>query len=158
LVILRVADRLVLLSAAEITTEVGRVTRLVVMLKVAVVAPAGTMMLAGTVAMLVLLLTKRIMAPPEGAGALSVTVPVETEPPLTLVGLRVNELSAGNVAGVDVGVGDDIGNDVDVGVGDDIGIEVGVRVGVDFGIDVDVGVGVDDEAPIHNVPITFELL
>ena len=90
MVILRVADRLVLLSAAEITTEVGRVTRLVVMLKVAVVAPAGTMMLAGTVAMLVLLLTKRIMAPPEGAGALSVTVPVETEPPRTLVGLSVS--------------------------------------------------------------------
>lgn len=115
-------------------------------------------MLAGTVATFVLLLTKRTTAPPEGAGALSVTVPVETEPPRTLVGLRVNELSAGNVAGVDVGVGDDIGNDVDVGVGDDIGIEVGVGVCDDFGIDVDVGVGVDDEAPIHNVPITFELL
>lgn len=115
-------------------------------------------MLAGTVATFVLLLTKRTTAPPEGAGALSVTVPVETVPPRTLVGLRVNELSAGNVAGVDVGVGDDIGNDVDVGVGDDIGIEVGVGVCDDFGIDVDVGVGVDDEAPIHNVPITFELL
>lgn len=135
-----------MLYCAEITTEVGRETRVVVTLKLADVAPAGTMMLAGTMATLVLLLSSVTTAPPEGAGALSVTVPVEAEPPLTLVGLRVNELTAGNVASVDVGVGDDIGNDVDVGVGDD------------FGIDVDVGVGVDDEAPIHRVAITFELL
>ena len=100
-------------------------------------------MLAGTMAMLVLLLSKAITAPPEGAGALSVTVPVEAEPPLTLVGLRVNELSAGKTAGVTVVV--------------DIGIEVGVDVGA-FGSDVDVDVGSGDEAPIHNVPITFELL
>ena len=135
-----------MLYCAEITTEVERETRLVVTLKLADVAPAGTMMLAGTMATLVLLMIRVTTAPPEGAGALSVTVPVEAEPPLTLVGLRVNALSAGNVAGVDVGVGDDIG------------IEVGVNVGVDFGIDVDVGIGVDDEAPIHKVPITFELL
>ena len=147
---------LVLLYCAEITTEVRRGTRLVVTLKLADVAPAGTMMLAGTVAKLVLLLIRLITAPSEGAGVLSVTVPVEAEPPLTLVGLRVNELSPGKVAGVDVGV--DIGNDVDVGVGEDIGIEVRVGVGVDFDNDVEVGVGVGDEAPIHNVPITFELL
>ena len=129
-------------------------TRLVAILKFADIAPAGMVMLAGKMARLGLLLSSVTTAPPEGAGALSVTVPVEAKPPLTLAGLRVNALSAGNVAGVDVGVGDDIGNDVDVGVRDDIGIEVGV----DFGIDVDVGIGVDDEAPIHNVPITFELL
>jgi hypothetical protein len=143
---------LALLYSAEITTEVEWETRLVVTLKLADVAPSGTMILVGTVATFVLLLIKRIMAPPEGASALSVTVPVDAEPPLTLVGLRVNELSADNVAGVDVGV--DMGSDVGVGVGDDTGIEVGVDVFVDFGIDVAVA----DEAPIHNVPITFELL
>ena len=83
-------------------------------------------MLAGTMATLGLLLTREITAPPEGAGALSVTVPVEAEPPLTLVGLSVNELKVGNIAGVEVGVGDDTGIDVDVG--DDIGIEVGVEL------------------------------
>ena len=133
-----------------ITTDVRRVTRLVVTLKLADVAPAGTMMLAGTVATFGLLLTRVITAPPEGAGALNVTVPVEARPPLTLVGLRVNELSTGKSDGVDVGVGVDPAIDVDVGVG----------VGVDFDVDVDVGVavGVGGEAPIHNVAITFELL
>lgn len=145
-----------MLCSAVITIEIRRETRLVVTVKLTDVLPSGTMMLTGTVATLVLLLTRLITAPPEGAGALSVNVPVEAKPPPTLVGLRVNELSPGNVAGVEVGVGDDIGNDVDVGVGDDIGIEVGVGVGVDF--DIDVGVDVGDEAPIHNVPITFELL
>lgn len=141
---------LVLLYCAEITTEVRCETRLVVTLKLADVAPTGTMMLAGTMATLGLLLTRETTVPPEGAGALSVTVPVEAEPPLTLVGLMVNELSAGNSAGVDVGVG--------VGVGVEIDIEVGVGVSVDFGIDVGVDAGVDGEAPIHNVPIMFELL
>jgi len=137
---------LVLLYCAEITTVVRRETRLVVTLKLAAVAPAGTMMLAGTMAILGLLLAREITAPPEDAGALSVTVPAAAAPPLTLVGLSVNELSAGNSSGVDVGVGVDIG------------IDVGVNVSVDFGIDVDVAAGVDAEAPIHNVPITFELL
>ena len=139
-----------MLYCAEITTEVGRETRLVVTLKLADVVPAGTMMLAGTMATLGLLLTREITAPPEGAGTLSVTVPVEAEPPLTLVGLRLKELSAGNSAGVEVGVGVDIGIEVRVGVSVDFGIDVGVAVGVDA--------GVAGEAPIHNVPITFELL
>jgi hypothetical protein len=84
------------LNSAEITTEVERETRFVVTLKLAEVAPAGTVMLVGMIAIFVLLLVRLITAPPEGAGALSVTVPVEVKPPLTLVGLRLSALSVGN--------------------------------------------------------------
>ena len=122
--------------SAVITTEVGRETGLVVTLKLADVAPAGTMMLAGTVATFVLLLTRLITAPPEGAGTLRVTVPVEAKPPLTLVGLRVIALSPGTGRGVDVGVN--------------------VRIGVGSGVRVGVGVGA--AAPIHKVAPTPELL
>jgi hypothetical protein len=87
----------VLLYCAEITTEVETVTRLVVTLKVADVAPAGTVMLAGTIAAFVLLLDRLISAPPAGAGALSVTVPVAVRPPLTLDGWMVSAASAGGV-------------------------------------------------------------
>ena len=122
------------------------------MLKVADVVPAGTMMLAGTVTTFALLLIRLITAPPAGAGALNVTVPVEAEPPLTLAGLSVNELSAGHDAGVDVGAG------VSVDVGNVTGVGVGAGVDVDFDTDVGADVGVGDEAPIHNVAIRFELL
>lgn len=117
---------------------------MVVTLKFADVAPAGTVMFEGTVATFVLLLKRLITAPPEGAGALSVTVPVEFNPPLTLAGLRVSARSVGR------------GIDGTVGVGDAVGIAgaVGVGVGDDFGIDVDVA----DEAPTHNNALTFELL
>lgn len=152
LVTCRVVDTLVLLYVAVITTDVSRVTRPVVTPKLADVAPAGTMMLAGTVTTFALLLIRLITAPPAGAGALNVTVPVEAEPPLTLAGLSVKELSAGNDAGVAVGAG------VSVDVGNVAGVDVGVSVDVDFDIDVGVDVGVGDEAPIHNVAITFELL
>lgn len=91
-------------------------------------------MLAGTVATLVLLLTRLITAPPEGAGALSVTVPVETEPPRTLAGLKVSAVSVGR------------------GPGDRVGVKVGDGSGAR------VGVGDDDEAPTHKVAFTFELL
>jgi hypothetical protein len=66
-------------------------TGLVLIVKVAVVAPAKTVMLGGTVATVVLLLESAIIAPPVGAGPLRVTVPVELLPPTTLVGLSVTE-------------------------------------------------------------------
>jgi hypothetical protein len=49
--------------------------------------------LEGTVATDVFPLWSVTFAPPDGAAALKVTVPVELFPPLTLVGLRVSEES-----------------------------------------------------------------
>lgn len=91
-------DMVVVLYRAEITTVIEAETRTVDTLKFADVAPAGTTTLAGTVATPVLLLERLITTPPAGAGPLSVTVPVEVDPPLTLAGLS---LSAVRVTGCD---------------------------------------------------------
>src|SRR5437867_1274315 len=66
---------------------VEAVTEVVVTVKVALVAPAGTMILTGTVAA-VELHESETDPPPLGAGALKVTVPVAEVPPTTLVGLN----------------------------------------------------------------------
>ena len=74
-------------------TCVELVTVLVVTENVALVDPAGTVTLGTTTwATPVLLLTRVTTAPPVGAGALRVTVPVEELPPMTLVGFRDTEL------------------------------------------------------------------
>ena len=74
-------------------TCVELVTVLVVTENVALVDPAGTVTLGTTTwATPVLLLTRVTPAPPVGAGALRVTVPVEELPPMTLVGFRDTEL------------------------------------------------------------------
>lgn len=75
------------------TTLVFENTRCVLTVKFALVFPAGTVMLGGTVATEVLPLESATTAPPEGAAAVRVTVPVELLPPPTLVGLRASELS-----------------------------------------------------------------
>ena len=85
-----------LLYEAEIVTEVEKRTMDVSTVKVALVAPAGTITLEGTLAAPVLLLESMICTPPAGAGALSVAVPVEDcAPPITLVGYSVSEESEG---------------------------------------------------------------
>jgi hypothetical protein len=66
-------------------------TALVVTVNVAVVDPAATVTLVGTCAAAVLLLVSDTLAPPVGAAPLSVTVPVDELPPVTLVGFRVTE-------------------------------------------------------------------
>jgi hypothetical protein len=55
------------------------------------VPPAATITLTGTVAAAVLPLESVTIAPPDGAAAFNVTIPVDPVPPVTLVGLVVNE-------------------------------------------------------------------
>ena len=74
-------------SVAEIVTVVGFDTALVETVKVAVLAPAATTTLDGTVAAAVLLLERVTVTPPVGAGPVSVTVPVDVLPPVTTFAL-----------------------------------------------------------------------
>ena len=78
-------------------TDAFVATGLVVTVKVAFVAFAATVTLAGTWAVAVLLLDSVTTAPPAAAGPFSVTVPVEEVPPITEVGLRATELSVAAV-------------------------------------------------------------
>jgi hypothetical protein len=70
----------------------------VVTAKVAEVAFAGIVMLAGTVAIVLSLVLSTTVAPDEGAGPLKVTVPVDELPPSTDVGLKVTELTRTELA------------------------------------------------------------
>ena len=65
-------------------------TGVVVTVNVPVVFPDATVMLAGTVAA-VLLLANLTVSPALGAGPLSVTVPVEFAPPSRIVGFKVTD-------------------------------------------------------------------
>jgi len=79
-------------------------TGLVVTVKVAVVAPAATVTLAGTCAAAALLLDRVTTAPPAGAAPLNLTVPVDEAPPSTEMGLRATELRADEVTAKLVGL------------------------------------------------------
>jgi hypothetical protein len=75
-----------------------------VTVNVAVVAPAATVTVAGTVAAPVLLDSVTVI-PPAGAALVSVTVPVDEAPPVTLAGLSATaDSDAGGGAGVMVSV------------------------------------------------------
>jgi hypothetical protein len=89
----------------EILTAVLAATGLVVIAKVAVVAPPATVTFAGTCAA-ALLLERVTTAPPEGAAPLSVTVPVELTPPITLAGFTDTDESVTVATGVTVRVAD----------------------------------------------------
>ncbi len=92
-----VAVRVTPANTAEMLAEVEVVTEVVVIVKFALVAPADTVTLAGVAAALEL--SERVtIAPPLGAAALNVTVPVEEFPPVTVVGLSE---TADSVAPVD---------------------------------------------------------
>ena len=89
---------------AEIVADVEMRTTDVLTVKVALLAPAGTVTLDGPLAA-PLLLESLTVTPPAGAGLLSVTVPVEDcSPPITLEGFSVNEerVVGGGGAGVTV--------------------------------------------------------
>jgi hypothetical protein len=93
-----VAVRVTPPAAAEMVAVVEPVTAVVVMVKFALLEPVGTVTLAGTVAALESSESDTTV-PPLGAGAVSVTVPVEARPATTLVGLT--EIAEREGAGAD---------------------------------------------------------
>src|SRR5213082_3810231 len=118
---------------------VPTVTVFVATVNLAVVAPAATVTDAGTVAALRLLLVNATTAPPAGAAALSVTVPVLFAPPVSVAGFSVIEArvavtlvasSALEAGGVRTGAG------------------VARGVGFGFAVGVGVGAGCTSNAPI----------
>jgi hypothetical protein len=86
-------------ALAVIVTEVDPVTALIGIAKVALVAPCGTETVAGTVAAAALLLDSDTTKPPEGAVEVSVTVPWEAVPPVTVAGFTATVDSAAGAAG-----------------------------------------------------------
>jgi hypothetical protein len=95
-IIVNPACRVTPVYVADTVTAVELTTGVVVTVKVALVAPAATVTLAGIVAD-VLLSDRAISDPPGGAGPFSLTVPVDDEPPVTVVGVKVKEPSTGGL-------------------------------------------------------------
>jgi hypothetical protein len=103
----RVVVRVTPPYVADIVTGVEAPTLAVVAVNVALVAPAATVTLAGTVATVVWLLERATVAPPVGAALERVTVPLEFVPPVTLDGLTLTPCKlAGGGTGVTVSVVD----------------------------------------------------
>jgi hypothetical protein len=96
-------DRFVPPREAPIAAVVATFTPVVLIVNVAIVLPAGTITAEGTVAA-VLLLDKLTDVPPDPAGPLRTTVPVEGLPPTTEAGFTDTELNtAGSTIRVAVG-------------------------------------------------------
>jgi hypothetical protein len=91
---------------AEIVTTVAEVTAFVDNENPTVVAPAGTVTLAGTGATAVLLLDSVTVTPPDGAASLRIIAAVEEVPPRTVLGFMLTETSAGSGSGVTVSAAD----------------------------------------------------
>src|SRR5258708_28693949 len=72
-------------------TAVWEATAVVMQVNIALVAPAATVTLEGTLAAAALLLERATCTPPAGAGPLNVTVPVEEFPPVILVGFSESD-------------------------------------------------------------------
>src|SRR5437867_1540172 len=89
------AVRVAVPNEAQMETPVDVVTELVVTVKLALVAPWGTVTLGGGVATAELVVPSDTTAPPAGAAALKVTVPVEELPPTTLLGFSVRDVTTG---------------------------------------------------------------
>lgn len=85
------ADRLTPKYVAEMVTWVVEPTLDVVIVKFALVAPAGTVTVLGTRAV-ERLLERETTAPPLGAGPLRTTVPVDEDLAFTVEGESVKEL------------------------------------------------------------------
>ncbi len=107
------------LSAAVMTDELFVVIASDVAVNVAVVAPAATVTVAGTVAAAVVAELRLTTVPPVRAALPSVTVPVEVAPPSTDVGLNDRPVT---VTGVTVSVA------VALAVGKDAAVAVTVAV------------------------------
>ena len=88
-----VAVRVTPAYVADTTDVAVEVTGLVETDTAELVAPAATVAVAGTVTAAVLLLVRETTAPPDGAGAVSVTVPDALPPPWRVDGLSVIEAS-----------------------------------------------------------------
>jgi hypothetical protein len=91
---------------AEIVTALVLLTGVVRTMKVADDTPAGMVTFAGTEATLGVLLLSVTTAPPAFAGAVSLTVPSERQPPRTSVGFSVSDDSFTLVDGRIVSVAD----------------------------------------------------
>jgi len=91
---------------AVIITTVFLLTAVVVTLKLTDELPANTFTVAGTIALLELLLSKLTSKPPVGASAVSVSVALEVTPPRTVVGLSVNADNTAEAGGFTVNVAD----------------------------------------------------
>ncbi len=82
-----------------IVGENFRFTLTVVTLKLADELPEETVTVVGTFARLGILLDNFTTKPAAGAGAVRITVPIDVAPPVTVLGLRVNEAKLADADG-----------------------------------------------------------